>query len=141
MNPDRIVVGECRGSETMALLWSLATGHAGMTSIHGESSEHALKNLIRFALTSGARIEAEQALDWVCEVDVVVHCDRSRDPAGAERGFRPRRIDEIVELSGVEGSRPTLNPLFEGEGASLAWLGVAPRFAGELRRVGYEAPG
>ena len=37
MNPDRIVVGECRGPETMALLWSLATGHSGMTSIHGNS--------------------------------------------------------------------------------------------------------
>ena len=35
MNPDRIIVGECRGPETMALLWSFATGHAGMTSIHG----------------------------------------------------------------------------------------------------------
>ena len=78
MNPDRIIVGECRGPETMALLWSLATGHAGMTSIHGESAEHALKNLVRFALTSGARIEAEQALDWLREIDLVVHCDRPR---------------------------------------------------------------
>ena len=65
MNPDRIIVGECRGPETMAMLWSLATGHAGMTSVHGESAEHALKNLARFALTSGARIEASQALDWL----------------------------------------------------------------------------
>jgi len=138
MNPDRIIVGECRGAETMALLWSLATGHAGMTSIHGESAEHALKNLVRFALTSGARIEAEQALDWVSEVEVVVHCDRPRNPPGSEHGFRPRQIDEIVELSGAEGSRPTLNPLFEGEGRSLAWLGVAPRFAAELRQAGFE---
>jgi pilus assembly protein CpaF len=138
MNPDRIIVGECRGAETMALLWSLATGHAGMTSIHGESAEHALKNLIRFALTSGARIEAEQALDWVSEVEVVVHCDRPRNSSGSERGFRPRQIDEIVELCGSEGGRPTLNPLFEGEGRSLAWLGVAPRFAAELRAAGFE---
>ncbi len=138
MNPDRIIVGECRGAETMALLWSLATGHAGMTSIHGESAEHALKNLIRFALTSGARIEAEQALDWVREVEVVVHCDRPRSLAGGERGYRPRQIDEIVELSGAENGRPTLNPLFEGAGASLAWLGVQPRFAAELRAAGFE---
>jgi pilus assembly protein CpaF len=63
MNPDRLLVGECRGPETMAMLWSFATGHAGMTSVHGESAEHALRNLVCFALTSGARIEAEQALD------------------------------------------------------------------------------
>jgi pilus assembly protein CpaF len=139
MNPDRIIVGECRGPETMALLWSLATGHAGMTSIHGESAEHALKNLVRFALTSGARIEAEQALDWIREVDVVVHCDRPRDFQHAERNFLPRRVDEIVEVVGVEGNRPTLNPLFEGAGPELRWLGVRPRFAAELANAGFEA--
>lgn len=138
MNPDRIIVGECRGAETMALLWSLATGHAGMTSIHGESAEHALKNLVRFALTSGARIEAEQALDWIREVDVVVHCDRPRDFGHRERNFLPRRVDEIVEVVGVEGNRPTLNPLFEGVGPQLRWLGVRPRFAAELANAGFE---
>jgi len=138
MNPDRILVGECRGPETMALLWSLATGHSGMTSIHGQSAEHALKNLVRFALTSGARIEAEQALDWIREVEVVVHCDRPRQLEGGEHSFRPRQVDEIVELTGSEGNRPTLNPLFEGEGASLRWLGVRPRFAAELAQAGFE---
>ncbi len=89
MNPDRILVGECRGPETMAMLWAFATGHAGMTSVHGESAEHALRNLARFALTSGARIEAEQALDWLREIDVVIHCDRRRSFDGGERRFLP----------------------------------------------------
>lgn len=44
MNPDRIIVGECRGPETMAMLWAIATGHSGLTSVHGESAEHALIN-------------------------------------------------------------------------------------------------
>jgi pilus assembly protein CpaF len=138
MNPDRIIVGECRGPETMALLWSFATGHAGMTSIHGQSAEHALKNLVRFALTGGARIEAAQALDWIREVDVVVHCDRPRTFANGERTFLPRRVDEIVEVAGIEGNRPTLNPLFEGQGAELRWLGVRPRFASELAAAGFQ---
>jgi pilus assembly protein CpaF len=138
MNPDRIIVGECRGPETMALLWSFATGHAGMTSIHGQSAEHALKNLVRFALTGGARIEAAQALDWIREVDIVVHCDRPRTFANGERTFLPRRVDEIVEVAGIEGNRPTLNPLFEGQGAELRWLGVRPRFASELAAAGFQ---
>src|SRR6266536_3298855 len=116
MNPDRILVGECRGPETMAMLWAFATGHAGMTSVHGESAEHALRNLVRFALTSGARVEAEQALDWLREIELVVHCDRPRSFGAGERRFLPRRIDEIVEVAGVEGRRLTLNPLFEGTG-------------------------
>src|SRR6266536_445462 len=140
MNPDRILVGECRGPETMAMLWAFATGHAGMTSVHGESAEHALRNLVRFALTSGARIEAEQALDWLREIDLVVHCDRPRSFDGGERRFLPRRIDEIVEVAGVEGSRLTLNPLFDGTGPELHWLGSDPAFAGELAVAGFEAP-
>src|SRR6266513_3543791 len=140
MNPDRILVGECRGPETMAMLWAFATGHAGMTSVHGESAEHALRNLVRFALTAGARVEAEQALEWLREIDVVVHCDRPRGFEGGERRFLPRRIDEIVEVAGVEGSRLTLNPLFDGAGSQLRWLGSDPAFAGELAVAGFEAP-
>jgi pilus assembly protein CpaF len=140
MNPDRIMVGECRGPETMAMLWAFATGHAGMTSVHGESSEHALRNLVRFALTSGARIEAEQALDWLREIDVVVHCDRPRSFDDGERRFLPRRIDEIVEVQGVEGTRLTLNPLFDGAGPDLRWLGGGPVFLDQLERAGLEVP-
>jgi pilus assembly protein CpaF len=140
MNPDRILVGECRGPETMAMLWAFATGHAGMTSVHGESAEHALRNLVRFALTSGARVEAEQALDWLREIDIVVHCDRPRSFDGGERRFLPRRIDEIVEVAGVEGSRLTLNPLLDDVGPKLRWLGSEPAFASELAVAGFEAP-
>jgi pilus assembly protein CpaF len=140
MNPDRIVVGECRGPETMAMLWAFATGHAGMTSVHGESCEHALRNLARFALTSGARVEAEQALDWLREIDLVVHCHRPRSSDGGDRRFLPRRVDEIVEVQGVEGTRLTLNPLFEGGGSQLRWLGVRPAFLGQLEQSGYGAP-
>lgn len=137
MNPDRILVGECRGPETMAMLWSFATGHAGMTSVHGESAEHALQNLVRFALTSGARIETEQALDWVRDVDLVIHCDRPRSFDPGERRFLPRRIDEIAEVAGVEGRRLTLNPLFEGTGAELRWLGGGPAYMDELEQAGF----
>ena len=137
MNPDRILVGECRGPETMAMLWSFATGHAGMTSVHGETAEHAAQNLVRFALTSGARIEPEQALDWVRDIDLVVHCDRPRSYGPGDRRFLPRRIDEIVEVTGVEGRRLTLNPLFEGAGADLRWLGSGPAYLDELEQAGF----
>ena len=140
MNPDRIIVGECRGPETMAMLWALATGHAGMTSVHGESAEHALTNLARFALTSGANISGEQALDWLREIDIVVHCDRPRSFANGERRFLPRRIDQIVEITGIEGRRLTLNPLFDGAGASLRWTRTGPTFLEDLTTAGFKEP-
>ncbi|MGH3266179.1 MAG: CpaF family protein, partial [Trebonia sp.] len=137
MNPDRIIVGECRGPETMAMLWALATGHAGMTSVHGESAEHALQNLARFALTSGAHIEATEALEWLREIDIVVHCDRPRSYQTGERRFLPRRVDEIVEVAGIEGRKLTLNPLFTGAGPGLTWAGAEPGFISDLEQAGF----
>lgn len=137
MNPDRIIVGECRGPETMAMLWALATGHAGMTSVHGESAEHALQNLARFALTSGAHVEAAEALEWLREIDIVVHCDRPRSYQTGERRFLPRRIDEIVEVAGIEGRKLTLNPLFTSTGPDLAWAGAEPKFLPDLEQAGF----
>ena len=140
-NPDRIIIGECRrGPETMAMLWALATGHAGMTSVHGESAEHALTNLARFALTSGANIETSQALEWLREIDLVIHCDRPRGHQDGERRFLPRRIDQIVEVAGIEGRRVTLNPLFTGTGADLTWAGTGPVYLADLQHAGYQEP-
>jgi pilus assembly protein CpaF len=140
MNPDRIIVGECRGAETMAMLWAIATGHAGMTSVHGESAEHAMTNLARFALTAATNIGNEQVLDWLREIDVVVHCDRPRTSGTGERRFLPRRIDQIVEVTGVEGQRVTLNPLFDGAGAGLRWTATGPTFLDDLVAAGFEVP-
>jgi pilus assembly protein CpaF len=140
MNPDRIIVGECRGPETMAMLWAIATGHSGLTSVHGESAEHALINLARFALTSGARIDGDQALEWLREVDLVVHCDRPRSFDSGERRFLPRRVDEIVEVAGIEGRRMTLNPLFTGSGSGLQWAAAGPEFLPDLEAAGFTPP-
>jgi pilus assembly protein CpaF len=140
MAPDKLIIGECRGPETMAMLWAFATGHAGMTSVHGESAEHALTNLARFALTSGARIESDQALDWLREIDLVVHCDRPRSYDTGERRFLHRRIDQITEVVGIEGRRMTLNPLFTGAGSDLQWAGTGPAFLSDIEHAGFEAP-
>jgi pilus assembly protein CpaF len=141
MNPRRIIVGECRGPETMAMLWALATGHAGMTSVHGESAEHALNNLVRFALTSGENIESDQAREWLREIDIVIHCDRPRSHGPGNQHFLPRRIDQIVEVQGVEGHNMTLNPLFTGTGSDLTWTRTAsPTLQRDLERIGYHEP-
>ena len=140
LNPDRIIVGECRGPETMAMLWAFATGHPGMTSVHGESAEHALTNLARFALTSGARIEGDQAREWLREIDLVIHCDRPRSYENGERRFLPRRIDQIAEVAGIEGHRMTLNPLFTGAGSELRWASAGSAFLEDLQAAGFTTP-
>jgi len=121
----------------MAMLWAFATGHSGMTSVHGESAEHALANLARFALTSPARIEADQALEWLREIDLVIHCDRPRSYKAGERRFLPRRINQIVEVAGIEGRRMTLNPLFTGTGAELRWNATGPAWLPDIEAAGF----
>jgi Flp pilus assembly CpaF family ATPase len=137
LNPSRIIVGECRGPETMAMLWAFATGHAGMTSAHGETADHGLRNLARFALTAGAQVTTEQALDWLREIDIVIHCTRPTTYQQGEQRFLPRQIDEIVEVQGVEGDRLTINPLFNGSGPNLEWLGAGSRLLSELEHAGF----
>lgn len=136
-DPDRLIIGEVRGPEASALIWAFASGHAGMTSVHGESAEHALTNLARFALTSGVRIEMADALEWLREVDIVVHCHRPRSYETGERCFLPRRIDQIVEVAGIEGRRMTLNPLFEGAGDELRFASTGPAWLEELEPAGF----
>jgi pilus assembly protein CpaF len=140
MNPDRLIVGECREGETWAMLRGLASGHAGMTSVHGESAEHALENLARLALSSGRNIDAAHINDWLRDVHVVVHCNRPRSFEDGERRLMPRVIDEIIEVQGAEGTRMTRNPLFTGAGAKLEWAGTSPAFLDDLESVGYQEP-
>ena len=135
--PSRLIVGEVRGPEALALCWAFASGHAGMTSVHGETYDHALRNLARFALTAGLGISTEQALDWLREVHLVVHCNRPVTFEEDEEHFLPRRVEEIVEVQGVEGTRLTLNPLFDGTGPDLQWLGSGPRYLDQLHHAGF----
>ena len=55
----------------------------------------------------------------------------------AERHFLARRIDQIVEVAGIEGRRITLNPLFTGAGADLQWAGTGPAFLPDLETAGF----
>src|SRR5437868_9174086 len=78
-------------------------------------------------------------LDWLREIDIVVHCARPSTYENGEQRFLPRQVDEIVEVQGVEGNRLTVNPLFEGTGADLKWIGGGPRFLAQLEHVGFAA--
>ena len=102
--PDRILVGECRGPETMAMLWSFATGHAGMTSVHGESASTLSKprplrphRRRSDRGRAGARLGPRRRSRRALRSPTQLHGQRTALPA--------RRIDEVVEVTGVEGRR------------------------------------
>jgi pilus assembly protein CpaF len=86
MRPDRLVVGEVRGSEVADLLQAMNTGHDGsMTTVHANGAEEALVRLEGMALLAGVPLDAARA-QVAAALDLVVALDRA--PEGGHRRVR-----------------------------------------------------
>jgi type IV secretion system protein VirB11 len=79
MRPDRIVLGELRGPEAFAFLRAVNSGHPGsMTTIHADSPQSAIEQLVMLVLHSGTRLSRADVRYYVEDsVDVFVHLDRA----------------------------------------------------------------
>ena len=89
LRPDRIIVGEVRGSEALDLISALNTGHRGsLTTVHANSPAEAMLRLEALALTAGDTSESAVTRQLRSAVEVVVQIER--------QGSR-RRIVSIVE--------------------------------------------
>ncbi len=96
MRPDRIIVGEVRGGETLDMLSAMTTGHEGsLSTVHASSPRDALARLRVMAMMGGLELPYAAVDEQVSSaIDVVVHCARDVDGA--------RRVREIVELEGSD---------------------------------------
>jgi pilus assembly protein CpaF len=95
MRPDRLVIGECRGSEALDLLLALHTGHRGsMGTIHSSSARDALGRLELLALLAASNLSEHGVKSLIAScIQAVVHLERI--------GGR-RRVSTIAELRGVD---------------------------------------
>ncbi len=96
MRPDRVVVGECRGSEALDLLLALNTGHKGsMGTIHANSPRDALQRIETLALLAAENL-GEYALKNLIlgGVRVIVQLERTS---------QGRKVSSICELKGLDG--------------------------------------
>ncbi|ATY33431.1 P-type DNA transfer ATPase VirB11 [Sphingomonas psychrotolerans] len=93
MRPDRIILGELRGEEAYAFLRAVNTGHPGsMTSVHADSAERAVEQIVLLVLQAGTQLGREDVRHYVrSTVDVYVHLARS----GGKR-----RVAEVVLAAG-----------------------------------------
>ncbi len=93
MRPDRIIVGEVRGGETLDMLQAMSTGHDGsLATVHANSAEDAVMRLQTLASMSEVKVPFEALRDQInSAVDVLVQLTRSADGT--------RRITEIALLS------------------------------------------
>jgi pilus assembly protein CpaF len=106
MRPDRIVVGEVRGSETLDMLQAMNTGHEGsLTTIHANSPRDALARLETMVLMSGINFPLNAMREQIASaLDVVVHLTRLVDGT--------RRVSKITEVVGMESDVITLQDVF-----------------------------
>lgn len=116
MRPERIVVGEVRGSEALDMLQAMNTGHDGSLSTgHANSTEDMLSRLETMVLQGSSGLPLEAIRQQVASaVDIIIHLSRLRD--------KSRRTMEITEVVGYENGKIVLNPLYifeEDENSTL----------------------
>ncbi|HEY7136967.1 MAG TPA: CpaF family protein [Acidimicrobiia bacterium] len=137
MRPDRIVVGEVRGAETLDMLQAMNTGHEGsITTVHANTPRDALSRIETMTLMAGMELPIRAIREQMSSaLDVVIHLARLRDGS--------RRVTHVSEVLGMEGDVITLQDLYlfdygmgmDETGRSRGELkstGIRPQFAERL---------
>lgn len=118
MRPERIIIGEVRGAETLDMLLAANTGHEGfLASVHANSAGQALTRLLQLTKLSpeGSQIDDKTIAEWIVEAFHLVLFLR-RDVS-----TNKRLVEEIIELSGgvEQGARILNQPLFKRVNGAL----------------------
>lgn len=106
MRPDRIIVGEVRGGESLDMLQAMNTGHDGsLSTVHANSPRDAVARLETLVLMAGMDLPLRAVREQVASaVDVIVQVSRLRDGS--------RRVTHVTEVLGMEGDTVTLQDAF-----------------------------
>jgi pilus assembly protein CpaF len=145
MRPDRIIVGEVRGAETLDMLQAMNTGHEGsLTTIHANSPRDALSRLETLVLTAGVDLPLRAIREQISSAfDLLVQISRLVDGS--------RRITHVTEVLRMESDVITLQDIFttkppeEGSSSAgggnrlltpLLCTGLKPQFLDKLAANG-----
>jgi len=141
MRPERIVIGECRGGETLDMLQAMNTGHDGsLTTLHANTPRDAVSRMETMSLMSGLNMPLSVIREQVASaVELIVQQSRLRDGS--------RKITYITEVAGMEGDTVVLQDIFkfteEGfkEGKVIGQMrpsGLRPLFTPKLEAAGFK---
>ena len=117
MRPDRIIIGEVRGSEAFDMLQAMNTGHDGsLTSVHANGARDAIKRLETMVLMDGLDIPVKAIREYVNDaLDLVVHISRMKDGR--------RKITDISEvITGKDGNVELVN-IFKFDSSNVSESG------------------
>jgi pilus assembly protein CpaF len=140
MRPDRIIVGEVRGSEAFDMMQAMNTGHSGsMSTIHANSSRDTLARIENMILMANVNLPLRAIRGQIASaVDLIIQTERMRDGV--------RRVIEVAEVAGIDEETILLGSIFnyryEGEDSDGTLRGkfeasaVRPRFLSRLEYYG-----
>lgn len=140
MRPDRIIMGEVRGSEVLDMLQAMNTGHDGsMTTIHANSARDALTRLEHMLGMAGLKVESRAMRQQIgAALSVVIQVSRLSDGQ--------RKVTSLQEITGMEGEVISMQEIFRFEQTGLSHdgavqgqflaTGIRPKFAQRLSSRG-----
>jgi pilus assembly protein CpaF len=128
MRPDRIIVGECRGSEAFDMLQAMNTGHDGsLSTCHANTPRDAISRLESMVMMAGVDFPMKAIRQQIARaLDLVVQIERFGDGS--------RKVTAITEVQRMEGDTVTLQDIFEyktdrthlAAGGTLVYTGLRP---------------
>ena len=106
MRPDRVVVGECRGAETLDMLQAMNTGHDGsLTTIHANSTRDAVQRVETMVMMAGFELPIKAVRQqFASAIDLIVQVQRLTGG--------PRKLVTVTEVQGMEGDTITMQDIF-----------------------------
>lgn len=144
MRPDRIVVGECRGGETLDMLQAMGTGHDGsMTTVHSNNPRECIGRLETLVQYAGAGISPKAIKEMIAgAVHLIIQQSRLDDGS--------RRVTYVTEIGGMQGEVVTLQDIFKYEQrgfdksgkimGEFQATGFIPKFIELLEKKGFNVP-
>jgi pilus assembly protein CpaF len=144
MRPERIIIGECRGAETLDMLQAMNTGHEGsMTTLHANSPRDALARLETMIMMAGFELPLKAMRTQIANaVDLIVQASRLQGG--------PRKITHITEVVGMEQDTVVMQDVYvyQQEGLNehgraygkFVASGVRPTFMSRLEAAGVRLP-
>lgn len=140
MRPDRIIIGEVRGSEAVDMLQAMNTGHDGsLTTVHANTPVDALMRIETMVNMAGFNLPSDYIKKFISSaIDVVIQVERLVDGS--------RKVVSLQEITGMEGSVITMQEIFSFDQSSVdkdglvvgqfRTHGVRPKFFDRFVRLG-----
>jgi pilus assembly protein CpaF len=144
MRPERIIIGECRGPETLDMLQAMNTGHEGsMTTLHANSPRDALARIETMIMMTGIELPLKAMRQQIASsIDLIIQANRLQGG--------PRKITSITEVIGMEQDTIVTQDIYRyvqtgvnENGRAIGRFeatGIRPTFMDRLESAGVRLP-